>query len=1390
MATNNNNSNADTSAKGSSNKDDTKTPKPNPDDGDIIQAIEDEQNKTESVAEILLKDVFKELQKQTKDTRLTNQLLKDQLSVMTKIYNILYLWGTQGGITNLTHRGFNQLNPGDFRGMQLGQDLSPQLIQAVQEASKNLQESSDSIVEAADEMKKLPDTLKKLIDDSERRTHSYLDRTREAFSVSGAHLASSQDRWEKAVSEYMNKQKEGADNPLSAFMKPEVVRRYLEEYDYKDSFGRKQTVSDKDWNNLRYQALVEANSKYHDALDSLAKTIEDLEKKKDESEEAKKAYEAAEKEYKDLESEKGQDDFVKGHLDEAVPRLLESLGLDPAQHQFNNERRIESLMQTMRGVESGGLLGGLEGAGKAGSKIIGESLSHTFSSMLTEGAFAAILTPVFGPLAPVVGELGGEIIGKHIEETFGKAIDNIKEWVEFFTTGAYKLRDKIIEQGLDKIRSDVKSMATYQVEIYEQATQKLYSAWDKNLAQITATMGYTKDGMDELMVEVAQSLEAYSKSINVADYADVLAGALNANLNGELAKVFSTQSIILQKAIPEFNSQNMAEQFAAIWTRAEREADGSGKEMMVKAMEQVAGAIKAIEKTTDGNNQFIKQVPAYLTKAEEMVARAGGSVDKVADLTTQMMAAEGPLASLVPQLSGFTGELVSTLTDQNNSSAVALRAIMHDLNENIGITATDFLKSFMADTKGTLETAYRAIDEFITRNANPAAQQEFYESMSTLFGISADKLSQIDFAYIAEQLSLTNATLNKEELENAQDRIKEGEVATLEEQLVNLTSQQLMATNAVADTLDNALMRELEKHETALEKMVYEQTAVQSVDFAEKTVTFIRRTMELVVSLFDPLNLAKDLWGSVITGENLITSISKNKKNYENVAGMSTVGDRTAQAEANTKANTWGGAQAVVVAANLYQGNAKKIQDALAQDGVAERNVPARTLTSREGAMSAAQQLEYDAKMRELDEVTQLNVDYSTSVQEAEEQAKAEAEAKWDSELSAAQERIKEEELKRRAEQATKDESLTDIRDKLVAYEEDYLVPMDENIEIIANSATGWTESLDGVVNAVASVFDLLNEKWWVKDESFLDDVKSWLKDLHDGYPNTFWQDTKDYRSKVGTNVDNLDMKISDLKTEILNHKSSEESLLGVVTTQLDTIHTSQSNTSVTSGLRSAIKDSSKDLETKLQASVNAIGNLNTSLNAKQDVANQDLSTIQLNTSSTATNISSLQKYMENQWVPLSDKITAISNAVYTLNKNQATRQSDFLTKEFTPLSGKVGTLLEYTKDTSKNIIYGYLEDNILPSINAIRESSAGSDLKTVVDKLQNILDAFESAGLIGSVLETISTATSGLADTVGSHASAWDYVDIKGKDGRTLTDVYELVNSKDFSPAVVIKNE
>lgn len=650
---------------------------------------------------------------------------------------------------------------------------------------------------------------------------------------------------------------------------------------------------------------------------SFAEQGKEFERKIDEKYEAKKA---------DL-----IDRFERGVPDENG-NVIDNDAFTQAMKDLMGERAIERADTT--GL--GGLVTGVEAMTKVGTSLdkFIDDFSHgrtynaqtgenhtAAAAMNTVGAVggtlvgaevgAAIGTAIGGPVGTVVGGIIGDLVGSKIEALTSIIGDRL----DYLANHSKKTRDEILQAGLDKIRKDVKDMATYSIEIYETSTKSIYDAWDKNLSQITATQGYTKEALNSLQDAVAQRLqsEGYGTTINAADYLDSLANTLNANLGGTLAEAFAAQNLILQKAVPEVDLSQSAAQFAAIYANANKQT-GQGEDTMIAAMNEIAGAAKALETVTEGNNQFLKETGSLLTKATEVVQIAGGNADQISGLTTQMMASEAAITSVAPQLSGFTSELVTLLMNNNDATAVSLRAIMNDMNSNIGVSATSFMKSFMDDTQGTLSTAFAAIQKFIDQNENEASRQEFLQALESVFGVQGSKLAQIDFGGVSDLISQVSTSVNMAALTDAENLVRGGETTSLEEQLVANTTNQLLATNAISTTIDNKLMRKLETNELAMERLVYSAQATQSVDLAENTLGFFTKISDLIMSILDPFGL----FDMFTTSINAATSAAIDAERYLVTSTMSSIGSTVADGFAgaqNAFANTVGGATAVISAA-------------------------------------------------------------------------------------------------------------------------------------------------------------------------------------------------------------------------------------------------------------------------------------------------------------------------------------------------------------------------------------------------------------------------------------------------------------------------------------------
>lgn len=934
------------------------------------------------------------------------------------------------------------------------------------------------------------------------------------------------------------------------------------------------------------------------------------------------------------------DEAIKNDMkDEAFNASLNELGdvVGGASDLLNTLPKVINMYNALSQDKTFGQGGKGKDVGNAAGTALGGIAGETISKSISTA-----LIPELGPLGSVVGE----IIGKKLEDTIISAFDAVGELLDDVISAGQKLSQTAINVGFEKIRQDVKTMGSYQLDIYEQATQQLYSAWDKNLSKISATQGYTKDALDTLQVDIAKRLESegYGQAINVAQYSDLLTSTLSSNLSGALAEEFAYQSLILQKAIPEFNSAQMAEQFAAIWSKAEYEGS-SGKEQMVIAMEQIAGAIKTIKETTEGNNKFISAVPQYLTQAQTMVERAGGSVDKVAELTTQMMAAEGPMAAIAPQLSGFTGELIQILADQNNATSVALRSIMHDMDESIGILNTDFMKSFMDNTQGTLETAYRALGEFIEKNQDPGAEQEFYVAMQDLFGISAEKLSQIDFSYIADKIAATNANLNTAAVLDAQALVMSGETTTLEEQLVNNTANMVMAQNAIADTLDNNLMRKLEKNELNMERLIYEEMATQSVELAENTLGFFKKIGDILFKIIDPFGLIKGALGLVNSSVSAAESLSQNLENYEIAQTLSSVGESTEASQAATEANTVGGANAAIAQGTqgsmLFGTRVDELQKAMDESGIAGsqgigslKSLAAMQIASSQSNANKA--AEASAQAVELVNSTVSN----KSKEETESEFKATTEQGAEALLEKATQGENREIEVHDATLVIKED--TELILELVAQYSAVLEDIDSNLSIINSYTQEINQTVWDTTGLIAGIQNTL-DNMAVASDDFWESIPRYLKLINEEVTIRTYKMRKDFYKDMGDGVDIVQNSLTVVSDYV---KTIKDTLDGSGTTTSNKLENIFQELKV---VDNNVQKNTSEIKTKLETGNSSLstidmklGDINTLYSSQSTIIISYLSVTAMNTSQTVSTLDRFIQTFESNMTSVISKMETI----------------------------------------------------------------------------------------------------------------------------------------------------
>ena len=155
-----------------------------------------------------------------------------------------------------------------------------------------------------------------------------------------------------------------------------------------------------------------------------------------------------------------------------------------------------------------------------GEAVSSMSTSAVGASAATEGLTAG-LASVTGALSGVIPLIPLAIAGFKFQMMLTKPLRDLAKWVAGPTLEGLKKgfeaaakaanryessMDANVEYAKKRIKDDVESMVKYPFEILNKAAQEWYATWDNNLKTITATQGYTKSDLQNLMSAFAERL--------------------------------------------------------------------------------------------------------------------------------------------------------------------------------------------------------------------------------------------------------------------------------------------------------------------------------------------------------------------------------------------------------------------------------------------------------------------------------------------------------------------------------------------------------------------------------------------------------------------------------------------------------------------------------------------------------------------------------------------------------------------------------------------------------------------------------------------------------------------------------------------------------------------
>ena len=461
-------------------------------------------------------------------------------------------------------------------------------------------------------------------------------------------------------------------------------------------------------------------------------------------------------------------------------------------------------------------LSGLGAAGEGAAAVgeastLGAAAAETTAAATSTSAAMAGLTAAMGELLiPLVAIPATLYVLDKAFEALTPAVEGFKNMMESAkaTSNRYQeSRKKNLELQKERIAADVETLIKEPFQILSDAANELYQAWDSQLRTISATQGYNKADVQDLMSAYAQRLrsEGLTSVVSTSDIMTNLSNVLKSGLSGQVAEEFSYLATKLNAAVPTQDFFSYADTYASVAANAI--AAGKTQQEAIEyansEMEQFASnVLYASRQLSGGFSSGLKNAQTLFEESVQIAnASKTGNVATISGVLTSISAVAGAIA---PDLAdGIVQAVVKAATGGNASEIVALRSLA-----GVNASNTEFLKALAQNPQEIFETLFKNLANL--QNMSNDNFMEVAEGLSSVFGISMDAFARIDFNYLADQIA--NMNVNSASLDENIKLLASGQTTTSQEQMKMAQINKYMLDEGLSYVLDNAAARSIQEH--------------------------------------------------------------------------------------------------------------------------------------------------------------------------------------------------------------------------------------------------------------------------------------------------------------------------------------------------------------------------------------------------------------------------------------------------------------------------------------------------------------------------------------------------------------------------------------------------
>lgn len=488
--------------------------------------------------------------------------------------------------------------------------------------------------------------------------------------------------------------------------------------------------------------------------------------------------------------------------------------------------------------EGGGAVtaaGGMAGAGSAAGGMA--------SAGSAAAGFAGALGSAIPQILIIIAIIKAVQIGMKLLQNATKELtdgwDSMKKSLEKSAMRDIETRKKNTDAQKRRIEDDMRTLIEEPFKILKSAAEDIYSVWDNQLRTITATQGYNKSDLQDLMAVYAQKLrdEGLTKVVSGADITENLSKVLESGLSGKVAEEFAYLATKLNAAIPTQDFFGYGETYASLAAQAMAQGKSQSEaiSMANKQLETFASSVLyASRELTGGFSTGLKDASDLFTKSVQITQAAKtGDASNVAGVLTAVAGITGALA---PDLaSTMVDSIVKAATGGNSSEIVALRSLA-----GVNASNTEFLKLLASDPQKIFNTLFTNLAKM--QNMSNDAFMEVAEGLSSVFGVSMDAFARLDFNQLAT--AIANMNTSDESLNQNMKLLVSGQTTTTQEQLKMQQINQYMIEEGLSFVVDNAAARMIQEH-------MWQEQQTRAITEAEYGVDIVGGALDLFTGIYN-----------------------------------------------------------------------------------------------------------------------------------------------------------------------------------------------------------------------------------------------------------------------------------------------------------------------------------------------------------------------------------------------------------------------------------------------------------------------------------------------------------------------------------------------------------